>query len=282
MGLLGGKVAVITGAGRGIGRATALLFAREGAHVVVNDLGTAPDGNTSDDAVAAEVCAEILAQGGSAKPSTHDVTTAQGAQALSELAASHNGNIDAWVNNAGILRDARLLDLSLTDWNALLAVHLNATFLCTQVAARHMKQAGAGSIVNTTSSAGLLGNFAQAGAAAAQAGVYGLTRTAAIELQRHGVRVNALAPLAKTRLTEALPIFDQVSSMRPEHVAPVHLFLASTASGDLTGAVVGVAGGRISAYRMVESRGQFKDDADGVWTAAEIAEHWPAIAKALP
>jgi NAD(P)-dependent dehydrogenase (short-subunit alcohol dehydrogenase family) len=290
MKLLDGKVAIVTGAGRGIGRATALLFAREGAHVIVNDLGTSSDGTAQQEPVATTVVAEIAAAGGSAVASTVDVSSEQGAAQLAELALAHNGQIDVLVNNAGIQRDSPLSRLSLTDWHAVLAVHLQATFLCIRATSPHMKPrhggastgltAGSGgSIINTTSSAGLYGNHGQAAAAAALSGVYGLTRSAAIELQRHGVRVNAVAPLAKTRLTENLPIFHQVSSMRAEHVAPVHLFLASALGQEVTGCVVGVAGGRISAYKMVESRGQFKDDDEGVWTAQEIADHWTQICK---
>lgn len=282
MKLLEGKVAIVTGAGRGIGRATALLFAREGAHVVVNDLGAGTDGNGEPEPVAQNVVAEIAAAGGSAVASTHDVSSETGVNQLIELARTARGSIDVLVNNAGILRDSALSRLSLTDWNAVLSTHLQGTFLCIKAAAQHMKPqhgGSGGSIINTTSNAGLFGNHGQAAAAAALSGVYGLTRTAAIELQRHGVRVNAVAPLAKTRLTEKLPIFEQVNSMRAEHVAPVHLFLASALSKDVTGSVVGVAGGRISAYKMLESRGQFKDDDEGVWTAEEIAEHWSQICK---
>jgi NAD(P)-dependent dehydrogenase (short-subunit alcohol dehydrogenase family) len=282
MKLLEGKVAIVTGAGRGIGRATALLFAREGAHVIVNDLGTAIDGTGSNEPVAQDAVDEIVRAGGAATASVHDVTGEQGVAQLVELALAQQGRIDVLVNNAGILRDSALSRLSLGDWNAVLAAHLHASFLCIKAASPHMKPlhgGSGGSIINTTSSAGLFGNHGQAAAASALSGVYGLTRTAAIELQRHGVRVNAVAPLAKTRLTENLPIFEQVNSMRPEHVAPVHLFLASSLSSEVTGSVVGVAGGRISAYKMVESRGQFKDDDDGVWTAQEIAEHWGQISK---
>jgi NAD(P)-dependent dehydrogenase (short-subunit alcohol dehydrogenase family) len=212
--------------------------------------------------------------------STHDVSKPSGASELAALALSHNGAIDVLINNAGIHRDASLLKVALEDWQAVIEVQLQAALLCTQAVVPHMKEHGGGSIVNTTSNAGLYGNYGQASTATALAGIYGLTRTCAIELQRHKVRVNAVAPLAKTRLTEQLPIFHQVDSMSPEHVAPVHLFLASALSADLTGVVLSVAGGRISSYKMVESRGQFKEGDGGIWRAEEIAEHWPAISKA--
>jgi NAD(P)-dependent dehydrogenase (short-subunit alcohol dehydrogenase family) len=279
MSLLAGKVAIITGAGRGIGRATALLFAEHGAHVIANDLGVGPDGSPKADPVASAVVHEIVQRGGSAIASSHDVSKPAGAAELAALALAHSGTIDVLINNAGIHRDASLLKVSLADWQAVIEVQLQAALLCTQVVAPHMKNNGGGSIVNTTSLAGLVGNYGQASTATALAGVYGLTRTAAIELQRYQIRVNAVAPLAKTRLTEQLPIFHQVESMTPEHVAPVHLFLASALSDDLTGVVLGVAGGRISSYKLIESRGQFKEGEGGIWTAEEIAEHWPAISK---
>ena len=184
------------------------------------------------------------------------------------------------VNNAGILRDKTLLKMDDAMWDAVIAVHLTGSFLCTQAAATQMRAQGSpGSIINTTSVSGMLGNFGQANYSAAKAGIYGLTRTASIELQRHGIRVNAVAPIAKTRMTEDLPMFEKIQSMTPEHVAPAHLFLGSELSRDLSGAVVSVAGGKLSIYKVVESAGKFKDSDQGVWTAQEIADHWEVISK---
>jgi NAD(P)-dependent dehydrogenase (short-subunit alcohol dehydrogenase family) len=158
-------------------------------------------------------------------------------------------------------------------------VHLQGTFLCTQAAVRQMlKQGEGGKIVNTTSISGMLGNFGQANYAAAKAGVYGLTRTAAIELQKHRIFVNALAPIAKTRMTEDLPMFQGVDSMTPEHVAPAALFLASSLSKERTGHVLAVAGSQMYAFKVVQTQGRFKDEGQA-WTAEEIAEHWDAIVK---
>ena len=278
MGLLEGKTAVITGAGNGIGRATALLFAREGANVVVNDVGGARDGSGNDASAADRVVEAIRAAGGSAAASYDSVATEQGAEAIIQAAFDHFGQLDVLINNAGILRDKTLLKMDLEMWNAVIDVHLKGTFLCTQAAARHMKSTG-GRIVNTTSVSGMLGNFGQTNYSAAKAGIYGLTRTASIELQRYGITVNAVAPVAKTRMTEDLPMFEKLDTLTPEHVAPAHLFLASELCGDRTGSVLAVAGGKMSIYKVVESPGKFKEGDAGVWTAQEIAEHWDAIAK---
>ncbi|HEY5374730.1 MAG TPA: SDR family NAD(P)-dependent oxidoreductase [Polyangiaceae bacterium] len=280
MGLLDGKVTVVTGAGNGIGRATALLFAREGAQVLVNDLGGNRDGSGTAPSAADAVVAEIRQAGGTAEVSYDSVATKQGAEAIIGKAISAFGRIDVLLNNAGILRDKTLLKLSLEDWQAVLDVHLTGSFLCTQAAAQEMKEQGSGSIINTTSVSGMLGNFGQSNYAAAKAGIYGLTRTASIELQRFGVRVNAVAPIAKTRLTEDLPMFEKIEeSLSPEHVAPAHLFLASPLSHDVTGAVLAVAGGRMSVFKVVESPGKYKESDGGVWSALEIADHFESISK---
>jgi NAD(P)-dependent dehydrogenase (short-subunit alcohol dehydrogenase family) len=280
MGLLDGKSAVITGAGNGIGRATALLFAREGARVVVNDVGGSRAGEGGEHAAADAVVAEIRAAGGEAVASYDSVSTRDGARALVATAVQAFGSIDALVNNAGILRDKTLLKLEPADWDAVLDVHLKGTFLCMQAAAERMKEQGGGRIVNTTSVSGLLGNFGQANYAAAKAGIYGLTRTGSIELQRYGISVNAVAPIAKTRMTEDLPMFAKIAdTLSADHVAPAHLFLASDLCGERTGIVLAVAGARMSVYKVVESAGRFKESDGGVWTAAEIGEHFDGIAK---
>ncbi len=280
MALLENKVAVITGAGNGIGRATALLFASEGAKVVVNDLGGSRAGAGGDSSAADKVVAEIKKAGGSAEASYDNVATQEGARAIVGKAISAFGRIDVWLNNAGILRDKTLLKLELADFQAVLDVHLTGSFLCTQAAAEHMKMQGSGSIINTTSVSGMLGNFGQVNYASAKAGIYGLTRTASIELQRYGVRVNAVAPIAKTRLTGDLPMFEKIEdTLSPEHVAPAHLFLASDLSREVTGVVLSVAGARMSVFKVVESPGKYKESDGGVWTADEIAEHFESISK---
>jgi NAD(P)-dependent dehydrogenase (short-subunit alcohol dehydrogenase family) len=280
MGLLDGKVAIVTGAGQGIGKATALLFAREGAQVVVNDPGVSRDGSGGDQGLAAAVVAEIAAAGGKAVASLDSVATPDGANRIVQAAVESFGRLDVLVNNAGILRDKTLLKMDESMWDTVIAVHLKGTFLCTQAAARVMKDQGSGRIVNTTSVSGLLGSFGQANYSAAKAGIYGLTRTSSIELQRYEILVNAVAPLAKTRMTEDLPMFEKIEhTLTPEHVAPAHLYFASELSGRQTGHVLSVAGAKLSIYKVVESAGRFKEGDHAIWTAQEIAEHWAAITK---
>ena len=280
MGHLEGKVAVVTGSGGGIGRAEALLFAREGAKVVVNDLGGARDGAGQSKNMADEVVREIAAQGGTAVANYDSVATTAGAESIVKTAIDAFGRLDVFVNNAGILRDKTLLKMDEAMWDVVIAVHLKGTFLCTQAAAKQMiSQGGGGRIVNTTSLSGMLGNFGQANYSAAKAGIYGLTRTAAIELQKHRITVNAVAPIAKTRMTEDLPMMQGMDTLTPEHIAPGALFLASDLCGDRSGVVLAISGARMYVYKVVESAGKFKEADGGIWTADEINDHWSAISK---
>jgi NAD(P)-dependent dehydrogenase (short-subunit alcohol dehydrogenase family) len=165
-------------------------------------------------------------------------------------------------------------------WDSVVAVHLKGTFLVSQAFTRQVvQQKEPARIVNTTSVSGMLGNFGQANYAAAKAGIYGLTRTMSIELQKHRITVNALAPIAKTRMTEDLPMFQGVDTMTPDHIAPAALFLGSDLCGDRTGHVLAVAGARLYAFKVVETAGRFKDSDRGVWSAKEIADNWEAIVK---
>jgi NAD(P)-dependent dehydrogenase (short-subunit alcohol dehydrogenase family) len=281
MALLEGKVAIITGAGNGIGRAHALLFAKEGASIVVNDVGGARDGTGSDANAADVVVKEIIAAGGKAVASHESVSTIEGANAIVKRGVDTFGKVDILVNNAGILRDKTFLKMDEAMWDAVIAVHLKGSFLCAQAFVKQAIAQGNGArIVNTTSVSGMMGNFGQANYAAAKAGIYGLTRTMSIELQKHKITVNALAPIAKTRLTEDLPMFQGVETMTAEHISPAALFLASDLCGDRTGHVLAVAGARLYAFKVIETPGKFKDDAQGVWTPQEIAENWDAIVKA--
>jgi NAD(P)-dependent dehydrogenase (short-subunit alcohol dehydrogenase family) len=281
MGLLDGQVAIVTGSGNGIGKAQAMLFASEGASVIVNDVGGARDGSGAGDANPADsVVKAIEAAGGKAVASYDSVATAEGANAIVALGIETFGRIDVLVNNAGIVRDKTFMKMDQAMWDAVIDVHLKGTFLVSQAFTKHaMSRGGGGRIVNTTSVSGMLGNFGQANYAAAKAGIYGLTRTMAIELQKHRITVNALAPIAKTRMTEELPTFQGVETMTPEHIAPAALFLSSDLCGDKTGHVLAVCGARMYAFKVVESAGKFKDGPSTVWTPQEIAEHWPAIMK---
>jgi NAD(P)-dependent dehydrogenase (short-subunit alcohol dehydrogenase family) len=281
MGLLNGKVAAITGAGGGIGRAHALLFAAEGAHVVVNDVGGARDGAGGTSAMADSVVEEIRAAGGTAAADYSDVSEPEGAHGLVRCTVDTFGKLDILVNNAGILRDKSLRKMTIEQWDDVVKVHLRGTFLCTQVAAAHMADRNQGGrIINTSSVSGLMGNFGQANYSAAKAGIYGLTMTCAIELRKHRITVNALAPVALTRMTEDLPMMAAMPNaselLSPSFVAPAALFLASDLAADVTGAVLAVEGKRMYVYRMIQTPSVVPRDPAG-WSASEIRERWSEI-----
>ncbi|MFH8618147.1 SDR family oxidoreductase [Streptomyces sp. NPDC017979] len=248
-GLCEGRVVVITGAGRGLGRAHALAFAAEGARVVVNDLGAALDGAGTSRGPAAEVVAEIRAAGGDAVPHGGDVATNEGASSLVATALDAYGRLDTLVNNAGFVRDRMLVNLTEDDWDAVVRVHLKGHFLPLKHAAAHWRaEAKAGRsvsarVVNTTSGAGLLGSVGQSNYAAAKAGVVALTLVAAAELARYGVRVNAIAPAARTRMTEG--VFTDLAAL-PDDVSPLVVWLGSAASDGVTGRVFESEGPRLT------------------------------------
>lgn len=260
-GLCAGRVVAVTGAGRGLGRAHALAFAAEGARVVVNDLGVRPDGSPAEDVggPADAVAAEIRAAGGEAVAHGGDVATPAGAASLVATALGTYGRLDTLVNNAGFVRDRMLVNLTEDEWDAVLRVHLKGHFLPLQHAAAHWRaQAKAGTpqqarVINTSSGAGLLGSIGQANYSAAKAGVLGLTLVAAAELGRYGVQVNAVAPAARTRMTErtfaetmAAPADGTFDAMAPENVSPLVVWLGSAASEGVTGRVFAAEGGRIT------------------------------------
>ncbi len=283
--LLDGRVAIVTGAGGGLGREHALALAREGARVVVNDLGSDRHGGGRGAEMADKVVEEIRAAGGEAAASYDTVATREGADGMVWTALSKFGRLDVLVNNAGILRDRTILNMSEEDFDRVLEVHLRGTFLCTQAAARAMKVQGKGGrIVNTTSLSGLLGNFGQGNYGAAKAGIYGFTRVAALELQRIGVTVNAVAPVALTRMTSDLAMMKGATAreLGPHLVAPAVVFLASDLAAGITGQVLGVEGGRIFLYRMETSEGALKDPDAGPWSPQEIKDAWERISGAGP
>ncbi|MFD3507740.1 SDR family oxidoreductase [Nocardia sp. NPDC058666] len=285
MGKLDGRVAVITGAGRGIGREHALLFAREGAKVVVNDLGGANDGTGTDAGPAQQVVDEIVAAGGAAVANTDNIATWDGAKALVDQAITEFGTLDIVVNNAGILRDAFIAGMDESQWDSVIAVHLKGHAATLHHAAAYWKaQSKAGnavnaSVINTASASGtFMPNAGQANYGAAKAGIAALTLVAADELERYGVRVNAIAPIARTRLTLATPgmgaLFaaevpeGEFDAFAPANISPLVAHLAE-ADCALTGKVFAVQGGAIVELagwhdvRTVET--------DGPWTIDEVA-----------
>jgi len=276
MGLFDGKVAAITGAGGGIGRAYALAFAREGAKVVVNDLGGSRDGTGSGSTMAEKVVAEIKEMGGEAAPSFDNVATEEGAANIVKVAVDNFGRLDILVNNAGILRDKTLFKLTPDLWDPVINVHLKGTYLCTRAAAMQMKEQGEGGrVINTSSIAGLMGNFGQCNYSAAKAGIAGFTRTAALELRRPKITVNCIAPVAKTRMTDDIDAVP--GEAKPEFIAPIVLFLASDLAADITGRIFGVHGNHLFEYKMEMTRGV--DKGEEMWKPSEIKERLKDISR---
>jgi NAD(P)-dependent dehydrogenase (short-subunit alcohol dehydrogenase family) len=260
MGCLDDKVAVVTGGGRGIGRATARYFAAEGARVLVCDTGASVSGEGVDAEVAEGVVKEILAAGGVATACTESVAEPGGAARIVQAALDAYGQLDAVVGSAGIVRESVLLKLDDRDLDALLDLVVRGAFALTRAAARAMIDGGrGGAIVQLTGPAAFFGNVRQSAQSAASAAIVGMVRSAAAELRRHNVRVNAIAPTAHTRATADLPMFQGIreDSMSPEHVAPVAAFLCSELATDVHGEVLGVAGARVYSFRVRETTGAF-------------------------
>jgi NAD(P)-dependent dehydrogenase (short-subunit alcohol dehydrogenase family) len=284
MGLLDGKVVAVTGAGRGVGRAIALECAAQGARIVVNDLGGAPDGGGANAEPAHEVVAEINALGGAAVANVASITDPAGALSIVEDAVSHFGRIDAVVNNAGFLRDAIFHKLSHADWNAVLDVHLNGYFYVSKAAAPHFKEQGSGAFVHFTSTSGLIGNFGQANYSAAKLGVVGLSTAIALDMQRFGVRSNCIAPFAWSRLVATIPTdtveqrarVERMKQMTPEKIAPLTAFLCSDAAGEVNAQIFGVRKNEIYLFsRPQVLRSAHRSDG---WTVESItAELVPAF-----
>ena len=256
-GVVEGRVVIVTGAGNGIGRAHALLFAQEGAKVVVNDLGGARDGEGASAGPAQAVVDEIKAAGGQAVANTDDISSWDGAERLVNQAISEFGQLDVLVNNAGILRDRMLVNMSEAEWDAVIKVHLKGTFAPMRHACAYWRdQSKAGNqidarVINTTSPSGIFGNAGQTNYGAAKAGIATMTVIAAMELARYGVTINAIAPTALTRMTEDLMGLDTQSeeakaALAPENISPLVVWLASPQAKDVTGRVFGVWGNKIS------------------------------------
>lgn len=274
MGCLNGKVAVITGAGNGIGRAHAHLFAKEGARIVVNDLGCNRDGSGQSNA-AEQVIKEIKAMGGEAVASGEAIGSLEAGQRIVRAAIEAFGRIDILVNNAGILRDRTILKMTEEEWDSVLQVHLKGSFACLKAAAQIMKDQGTGGrIINTSSSSGLLGNFGQANYGAAKIGIHALTRIAALELAKYKITVNAISPMALTRMMADLPDVKEtytMETMGPQHISPLVAFLASDAAAHITGQTFGIEGNHLFVYKMMTSHGVTKVGSDEPWSIEEIS-----------
>ncbi|MEV0083992.1 SDR family oxidoreductase [Saccharopolyspora sp. NPDC050642] len=287
---LDGKVAVITGAGRGIGRGYALEFARQGAKVVVNDLGGTGDGTGRDNGPADSVVEEITAAGGQAVANGDDVADEQGARNIIDTAISTFGRLDVLVNNAGILRDRTVANMSYEEWDSVIRVHLRGTFGPTHFAVQHWRELAKSGravdarVINTSSSSGLYCNPGQANYGAAKAGIAAFTIITSREVERYGITVNAIYPTAMSRLTE--PVFSRIKATAPtggngfdafdaENVAPVVAWLAGPQAKGITGRVFGVRGGRVT---VAEGwRAGPAAEVDRRWTVEELDEVIPDL-----
>jgi NAD(P)-dependent dehydrogenase (short-subunit alcohol dehydrogenase family) len=290
MAALDGKVAIITGAGRGIGREHALLFAAEGAKVVVNDLGGAVDGSGDDRTPAEQVVDEIKEMGGEAVANADDVADWEGGQRLINAAVEAFGDLHVLVNNAGILRDRVLVNMTEEEWDAVIHVHLKGHFVPTRWAAAYWReQSKAGkavqaAVVNTSSTSGLLGNPGQSNYGAAKAGIAAFSIINAQELSRYGVRVNAIAPAARTRMTESTPGLSDIvqapsepgafDAWDPANISPLVAYLASDAC-PFTGKVFFVQGGKVQYFQPWTLTNEI--DKGDRWTVEELVEQMPGI-----
>jgi NAD(P)-dependent dehydrogenase (short-subunit alcohol dehydrogenase family) len=273
-----GKVAIITGAGQGLGRQHALELASRGAKVVVNDLGGDVRGEGASTGPAQEVVDEIVKNGGEAVVNGGNVATEEGAASIVQTAIDAFGRVDILVNNAGILRDKSFKNMTVAEWDAVIAVHLRGAYLVTKAAWPHLVEAGAGRVVNTSSPAGLFGNFGQANYSTAKMGLVGFTKTLAAEGAKKGVKANAIAPVAYTRMTADLFPAEFADKLGVELVTPLVAYLAHESVED-SGQVYTVGGGRIAKIFVGEGPGFTKKDGLSV---EDIRDNWAAISAQEP
>jgi NAD(P)-dependent dehydrogenase (short-subunit alcohol dehydrogenase family) len=279
------RVVVVTGAARGIGREIALLMARHGAKVVVNDYGGGADGTGPASAPADEVVREIKAAGGQAVANHDSVASMAGGQRIVQTALDHFGQVDVVVNNAGILRDRMIFNMTEEEWDAVVGTHLKGTFAVTRAAVPHMRERKSGRIINMTSTSGLVGNVGQANYAAAKLGIVGFTKVVALDMARYNVTANCISPFAWTRMIGTIPTeteaqrarVEKIKQMGPEHIAPVAVFLASDEAKDVSGQVLGVRGKEVMLF--CHMRPVFRIHSDVGWTPERLAAMFPGTLR---
>ncbi|MFM9937883.1 MAG: SDR family oxidoreductase [Hyphomicrobiaceae bacterium] len=283
-----GRVAIVTGAGRGLGREHALLLAKEGAKVVVNDIGANVDGTGRDNAFAAQTVADIKKLGGDAIVNGDDVSSWDGAKNMVDQAIKHFGKLDVLINNAGILRDRMLVNMTEQEWDSVIQVHLKGTFAPSRHAAAYWREKSKeiggpvkGAIINTSSTSGIYGNVGQTNYGAAKAGIAAFTIIAARELRRIGVTVNALSPSAQTRMTEGLRELtaEQIALRDPKWVSPTVVYLASEEASDITGRVFQAGFGRIAITEGWRRGAEVKQVADPREAGRLFREMLPKVRK---
>lgn len=279
-----GKVVVVTGAGGGIGRDIALLMARHGAKVVVNDIGTSMAGEGRNSAPAHQVVEEIKAFGGEAVVNVDSVSEPEGAQRIVETALTGFGRIDCVVNNAGILRDRFFHKMSVEEWDSVIKVHLYGAYYVSRAAVPHFKEQGSGSLIHMTSTSGLIGNRAQANYSAAKLGIVALSRSIALDMEKFKLRSNCIAPTAWSRMFGSIPsdtpeqqaLVNKIKELTPAKVAPLAVYLASDAASDVNGQIFAVRKNEI--FLMSQPRPVRSVHRSEGWTPGSIAEHaMPAL-----
>jgi NAD(P)-dependent dehydrogenase (short-subunit alcohol dehydrogenase family) len=283
-----GRVAIVTGAGRGLGREHALMLAAHGARVMVNDVGAAVDGSGRDESFAAQTVADIRAAGGDAITNGEDVSSFEGAKRMIDAALGQWGRLDVVVNNAGILRDRMLVNMTEAEWDAVIQVHLKGTFAPSRHAAAHWRELARTTgepvkarIINTSSTSGIYGNVGQTNYGAAKAGIAAFTVIAARELKKFGVTVNAIAPSAQTRMTEGLRALtdEQRAARDPRWVSPVVTYLASEAAQDITGRVFQAGFGRIAVLEGWRRGAEMPQVDDPLEAGRRIREMLPKVRR---